>query len=78
MDMLDIERLAAARRHVAHGTGRSIREAASLSQAEVAQAIGADESTVWRWEHGITRPRGERAVRWAQLLERLRSSSPAA
>lgn len=75
MDMDDIQRLAAARRHAAAGTGREIRVAAGISLAEVAGAIGVDESTVWRWEKRRSRPRGEQAIRWANLLERLRSSA---
>jgi DNA-binding transcriptional regulator YiaG len=60
--------LAAARRHAKTGTGKTVRTAANLSLAEVGAAIGADQSTVWRWENNKTQPRGERAANWARLL----------
>lgn len=51
---------------------REIREAAGLSQREIAEAMGVDTSTVHRWESGETLPRGERLRVYLDLLRRLR------
>lgn len=59
------------------GEARRIREAAQLSLAEVAAAIGVDTSTVHRWETGDRRPRGDAAVRFIELLDELREALPA-
>lgn len=71
----DILRLSAARTHAAKGTGRTIRKAADVSMAEVAEAVGVTEPTIWRWEEGISRPRGAAAIRWAELLGELRDAN---
>ena len=63
--------LVAARRHASEGTGRQIRERASLSMYDVAQTIGVGEPTVSRWERGLARPTGDAAVRWTELLDKL-------
>lgn len=68
----------AARLHASSGTGRAIRLAAGLSLAEIGTVVGANESTVWRWEQGQARPRGDRAVRWAKLLSMLERSGTSA
>ncbi|HEY6115915.1 MAG TPA: helix-turn-helix domain-containing protein [Candidatus Dormibacteraeota bacterium] len=75
MTTKDVLRLAAARTHAATGTGRSIRMAAGLSVAEVAAAVGVAEPTVWRWEGAKSRPRGAAAIRWAELLDELKSTA---
>jgi DNA-binding transcriptional regulator YiaG len=75
MTAKDILLLAAARQHAATGTGRAIRKSAGLSMAEVAQAVGVSEPTVWRWEGGQHRPRGAAAVRWADLLRQVKSAT---
>lgn len=59
------------RRLTASGEARSIRRLARLSQAEVGRSIGADTSTISRWESGQRRPRGECAIRYLRLLLRL-------
>jgi transcriptional regulator with XRE-family HTH domain len=71
MDTKRILRLAAARRHAATGTGRTIRQRANVSMREVAEAIGSSEPTLSRWETGQRQPHGEVAVRWAELLAEL-------
>ncbi|GHC69756.1 helix-turn-helix domain-containing protein [Streptomyces flavofungini] len=50
---------------------RRLREAKSLSQAEVAAEIGVSRETVRAWETGRTHPRGQRRVAYARLLEEL-------
>lgn len=71
MNLDGIHLLNAARTYAATGTGRAIRQAAGLSMSEVAEALGVTESTIWRWEQGKHRPRGEPAREWARLLNRL-------
>lgn len=53
------------------GVGRIIRRKAELSLGEVAALVCVDPSTVGRWEHGATRPRGESVVRYYDILSRL-------
>lgn len=67
----EVVQLMVARRHSTEGTGRAIRIASGLSMREIADAIGATESRLSRWETGNARPTGEAAARWAQLLDEL-------
>lgn len=71
-------RLVDVRSALASGEAERLRVAAQLSIGEVAQACGVDQSTVWRWERGVRRPRGDAALAYGALLESLRhrSSSP--
>jgi DNA-binding XRE family transcriptional regulator len=69
--------LSAARRHAKRGTGYAVRVAAGLTLTEVARAVGADQSTIWRWENDKTQPHGERAARWAALLGELEAAGHA-
>ena len=50
---------------------RRIREAAGVSQSDVAAALGVSTMTVNRWERGLIRPRGQKAVEYTKLLEAL-------
>lgn len=68
-------KLARARRYAASGDARTIRTANDLSIAEMAEAIGVDESTVCRWELGMRRPGGDAAVQWVDLLDRLQKTA---
>ena len=70
----DLGKLTQARRYAESGAARSIRLAAGLSLREVATAAGVSVSTVWRWENGERRPRGDAAVRYAGVLEVLMES----
>lgn len=65
-------RLARLRTLITSGEAKRIREAADVSIGEAARASGLSESTVWRWEQGHRRPRGESALAYADLLETLR------
>lgn len=67
----ELVQLTVARRHAKEGTGRAIRVAAGLSMREIADAIGASESRLSRWETDNARPTGEPAVRWAEVLAEL-------
>jgi transcriptional regulator with XRE-family HTH domain len=63
--------LGIAARRAEDGSGRRIREAARLSLRLIAESVGVQEATVSRWEKGQRQPRGEAAIRWARLLDRL-------
>lgn len=69
--------LARARRLASSGDGQRIRTGADLSLSEVADAVGVNITTLWRWEHGERSPRGEPAARWARLLDELERGIPA-
>lgn len=71
MNSRDLERVAAVRALALNGEARTRREAAQLSLSEVASNCGVDTSTVWRWETGQRRPRGEAALRYWRLLDLL-------
>ena len=63
-----LQRLSRAR-FLIHGEGRVRREAAQLTQREVASVLGIDVAALHRWEMGATSPRGESALQWLDLLE---------
>jgi transcriptional regulator with XRE-family HTH domain len=70
--------VAAARRAAEDGSARQIRLAAGLSQAEVALVCHVTAQAVTRWESTDPErrrsPKGEPAVRYARLLDRLKRS----
>lgn len=72
MGQTQILRLAWVRAAVSSGEARRLREAAHLSVGEVAAACGVDQSTIWRYERGTRSPRGEAALRYADLIQSLR------
>lgn len=72
---MDTVKLARVRRLTDNGAARSIRQAARLSLPEMAAEIGVGVSTLWRWEAGQRQPRGEAALRYADLLDRLMRES---
>jgi transcriptional regulator with XRE-family HTH domain len=63
--------VARARRATQDGRARSVRVAAGLSQHEVGTACRVTAAAVSRWETGERLPRGDAAVRYARLLDRL-------
>lgn len=63
--------LSAARRLIANGTARQVRELAGLSYIEVARELGCSAKTIRRWEEGHTRPTGDAPVRYLELLRAL-------
>lgn len=65
-------RLVQLRAAISSGETRQVRVAARLSISEMAAACGVDQSTLWRWEQGKRLPRGELAIRYADVLEALR------
>lgn len=66
-----------ARAQAANGEARRLRQASGLSLSETAEEVGlagpGAPGTVWRWETGRRRPRGQAAIRYAILLETLRA-----
>jgi transcriptional regulator with XRE-family HTH domain len=68
-------RLVHLRAAISSGEAREIRVAARLSISEMAAACGVDQSTLWRWEQGKRLPRGEHAVRYADVLDSLQSQT---
>lgn len=75
MDSHDAQGLALVRHLAWSGEARSRRERARLSLSEVARTCGVDTATVWRWETGRRRPRGDPALRYLQLLELLQKGA---
>ena len=67
-ELLDIARV---RELARNGTARTIREAAGLSQGEVARAVGVSVPALHRWEKGDRTPRGDPAIRYAHVLDSL-------
>jgi transcriptional regulator with XRE-family HTH domain len=53
------------------GAAKSIRLAAGVSLPEVAQDVGVSHSTIYRWENALNEPRGEPALRYADVLDQL-------
>ncbi|MFI0898337.1 telomere-associated protein Tap [Streptomyces sp. NPDC020983] len=56
---------------------RRLREAAGLSQAQVAAALGTRREAVGNWEGGKTEPRAPQRAAYARLLEGLAARFPA-
>jgi transcriptional regulator with XRE-family HTH domain len=63
--------LAEVRRATKTGRARAIREAAALSQTEIARSVGVAQATVSLWESGRRTPRGKPAERYALILREL-------
>ncbi|MFG2723303.1 sigma factor-like helix-turn-helix DNA-binding protein [Streptomyces sp. NPDC048416] len=57
---------------------RRLREAKSLSEAQVAAAVGVTPATVRSWETGRTAPRGRRRAIYARLLATFEAEAKAA
>lgn len=56
---------------------KRLREAAGLSQAQIATALGARREAVGNWETGRTEPRPPKRAAYARLLEGLAARFPA-
>lgn len=64
----ELELLVEARSLARTGRGRELREAAGLTQGEIARAAGVNFATVSRWESGGRKPSGKAALRWARVM----------
>lgn len=71
MTQRELLQVARARRLATNGEARRLRVSAGLSIDEVAGAVGASKSAIWRWESGKRAPRGAAAAAWGALLEQL-------
>lgn len=67
----ELLRIARGRVLATSGAARRIREAAGVSQRELAEVVEVAPSTLARWERGETRPRGASSVRYAEALTTL-------
>lgn len=63
----DLDATITVRRWIRTGQARAVREAAGLSQAELAAMAGTQAQAVSRWENGKT-PRAAQAVRYHDAL----------
>lgn len=75
---LQVHDLRHGRAALAAGTARATREAAGLSQGEVAAAVGVSPAAVALWEAGQRRPRGEAGAAYGRLLRELEEANAAA
>jgi transcriptional regulator with XRE-family HTH domain len=72
MNMREILQLAEVRRLARTGEARRVRQAAGLTETEVAAVVGVSMPTISRWESGQRRPRGGApALAYAELLAEL-------
>lgn len=69
MDLVDQVRCV--RRLPSPARARAIREEAGATQEQFAAELGVTRLSIWRWETGKCRPRGESAIRYARLLDAL-------
>jgi len=51
---------------------KAIREAARLSQGEIAEVVGVSRCCIWLWETGRREPQGTARDTYFALLDRLR------
>jgi DNA-binding transcriptional regulator YiaG len=68
-----VDLLIEARQAAKSGEAVELREAADLSQGEVARAARVSAASLSRWEAGSRKPSGEAAIRYARTLRRLRA-----
>lgn len=53
------------------GTARQVREAADLSLSDIARDVGCTAASISRYETGLIRPSGRRAVAYLAVLDAL-------
>lgn len=53
------------------GLARELRIGAGLSLSELASVVGVTAGSIWLYENARTLPRGDHAVKYAEVLERL-------
>lgn len=77
MKKSELFRLSKLREQVKNGEARRIREAAKVSQSEIARVLGVPPSTISVWEAGKRVPTGASALRYAELLDELEKQAVA-
>lgn len=70
-----IEQVKAARRLPPPAIAKAIRDAADVSQQQLADELHVNRVTIARWESGVRTPRGELRLRYVELLEQLREAA---
>lgn len=70
--MDDVRLLCFVRLAIVSGEAAAIREAAMISQGELARGLGVSAACVSRWEGGGRQPKGEAGVRYARALADLK------
>lgn len=68
---MDARELIRVRRLAKTGAARVIREEAGLSLGELATTVHVHKTGIFRWEHGLRRPRGDAARRYLEVLDDL-------
>lgn len=67
----EVKEISRVRNLAGSGLAKDIRIRAGLSQAEIANALGVDRSTIHRWEVGERRPGATAALAYGRLLSEL-------
>jgi DNA-binding transcriptional regulator YiaG len=75
MHSRELVKLTEARIVAASGEARKIRHASGLSCDQVGGAVGVSGVTIMRWELGQRKPSGPPAIRYYDLLGRLRKAT---
>jgi transcriptional regulator with XRE-family HTH domain len=78
IEMQKAAALAEVRASLRSGKAKALREAAGLSQRDVAEAVGATAPTISLWERGLRRPLSDSAIKYGRLLRILASAVEAA
>lgn len=71
MAQIDLALVSTVRLWCSSGRARRIREDAQLNMSELGRLVGTSGATVSRWEDGIRRPAGARAMRYYSALVQL-------
>jgi DNA-binding transcriptional regulator YiaG len=75
MSIAGIVALAEVRLATESGRAKAVRQAARVSQSELARNIGVSQASVSRWEAGYRVPRGKAARRYAKVLRALEKAA---
>ena len=67
MDSDDLVMMSLARK-AGSGEGRALRLAADVSLREAADCLGISSASLSRYERGLNRPKGRRAIEYGRLL----------
>jgi transcriptional regulator with XRE-family HTH domain len=71
MSTAGIVALAEVRLATESGHAKAVRQAARISQSELARNVGVSQASISRWEAGNRIPRGKAARRYAKVLRAL-------
>ena len=53
------------------GVAKTIRESTDLSLRDLSAGVGVSQVTILRWENARTRPAGDKAMRYLDILDEL-------